>query len=161
MPLTIKKKNKTITSVCRNPTFRGVYTHLQRFSPSTYKSSLQTRTTKLRKLLKSICNCCKFQMVFKNKIRSGNVFQLKDLISKDLISGTAYKFRSKLCNGYYHSACVRHLKVRIDKHIGTTPLTKYKGKPKINSVGDHMRLCNYSASIDDFSILNRESATVH
>ena len=100
-------------------------------------------------------------MVFKNKIRSDNVFQLKGLIPKDLISGTAYKFRCRLCNEYYHSVCVRHLKVRIDEHIGTTPLTKYKSKPKNNSVGDHMRLCNYSASIDDFSILNRESTTVY
>ena len=38
--------------------------------------SLQTRT-KLKKSLKNILNCCKLQIVFKNKIRLGNNFHSK------------------------------------------------------------------------------------
>ena len=57
--------------------------------------SLQTRT-KLKKSLKSILNCCKLQIVFKNKTRLGNNFHLKDQIPKDLTSGVVYKFG--LCN---------------------------------------------------------------
>ena len=53
--------------------------------------SLQTRT-KLKKSLKNILNCCKLQIVFKNKTRLENNFNFKDRIPKDLISGVIYKF---------------------------------------------------------------------
>ena len=51
--------------------------------------SLQTRT-KLKKSL--ILNCCKLQIVFKNKTRLGNNFHFMDRIPKDLTSGVVYKF---------------------------------------------------------------------
>ena len=53
--------------------------------------SLQTRT-RLKKSLKNILNCCKLQIVFKNKTWLGNNFHFKDQISKDLTSGFVYKF---------------------------------------------------------------------
>ena len=53
--------------------------------------SLQT-TTKLKKSSKNILNCCKFQIVFKNKTRLGKNFHFKDHIPKDLTSGVIYKF---------------------------------------------------------------------
>ena len=52
--------------------------------------SLQTRT-KLKKSLKNILNCCKLQIVFKNKARLSNKFHFKDQILKDLTSGVVYK----------------------------------------------------------------------
>ena len=54
--------------------------------------SLQTRT-KLRKSLKNILNCCKLQIVFKNKTRLGNKFHFKDQSTKYLTSGVVYKFQ--------------------------------------------------------------------
>ena len=45
---------------------------------------LQTRT-KLNKSLKNILNCCKLQVVFKNKTRLGNHFYFKDQIQKILL----------------------------------------------------------------------------
>ena len=53
--------------------------------------SLQTRT-KLKKSLKNILNCCKLQIVFKNKTRLGDNFHFKDQIPKDLTCGVVYKF---------------------------------------------------------------------
>ena len=63
--------------------------------------SLQTRT-KLKKSLKNILNCCKLQIVFKNKTRLGNNFHFKDQIPKDLTSGVVYKFQCGLCNESYY-----------------------------------------------------------
>ena len=63
--------------------------------------SLQTRTN-LKKSLKNIFNCCKLQLVFKNKTRLGNNFHFKDQIPKDLTSGVVYKFQCGLCNESYY-----------------------------------------------------------
>ena len=62
--------------------------------------SLQTKTT-LKKSLKNILNCCKMQIVFKNKTRLGNNFHFKDQIPKDLTSDVVYKFQCGLCNESY------------------------------------------------------------
>ena len=52
---------------------------------------------------------------------------------------------------------MRHLNVRIDGHIGISPLTKKQVKPKNSSVADHLLVCNHSTSYNDFSILTREN----
>ena len=119
--------------------------------------SLQTRT-KLKKSLKNILNCCKLQIVFKNKTRLGINFHFKDQIPKDLTSGVIYKFQCGLCNESYYGECIRHLNVRIGEHIGISPLTRKQVKPKNSSVADHLLLCNHSASYDDFSILTHDNS---
>ena len=93
--------------------------------------SLQTRT-KLKKSLKNILNCCKLQIVFKDKTRLGNNFHFKDQIPKDLTSGVVYKFQCGLCNENesYYGECMRHLNVRIGKHVGISPLTRKQVKPR-------------------------------
>ena len=68
---------------------------------------LQTRI-KLKKSLKNIINCCKLEIVFKNKTKLGNNVHFKDRISKDLTSGVVYKFQFGLCNESYYGECVRH-----------------------------------------------------
>ena len=67
------------------------------------------------------------------------------------------EFQCGLCNESYHGECMRHLNVRIGRHIGIPPLTRKQVKPKNSSVADHLLLCNHSASYDDFSILTREN----
>ena len=73
---------------------------------------LETRT-KLKKSLKNLLICCKFQIVFKNKTRLSNNFHFKDWIPKDLKPCVVYKFQCGLCNESYYGECVRHLNVRI------------------------------------------------
>ena len=90
--------------------------------------SLQT-TTKLKKSLKNIFNCCKFQIVFKNKTRLDNNFHFKDQIPKDLNSGLVSKFQFGLCNESCYGKCMRHhLNVRIGEDIGISPLTRKQVK---------------------------------
>ena len=91
--------------------------------PSLGSISLQTRTN-LKKSLKSILNCCKFQIVFKSKSRLGNNFQFKDWISKDLTSGVVSNFQCVLCNESYYGESGRHLYARVDEHIGISQRTK-------------------------------------
>ena len=74
--------------------------------------SLQTKA-KLKKSSKNILNCCKMQIMFKNKTRLGNNFHFKDRIPKDPTSIAVYKFQCGLCNECYYGACVRHLNLRI------------------------------------------------
>ena len=63
-------------------------------------------------------------VTFTNKTRPGNSFHFKDRIRKDLTFGVVYKFQCGLCSESYYGECVRHLNVRIDKHI--SPPTKNK-----------------------------------
>ena len=67
--------------------------------------SLQTRT-KLKKSLKNILNCCKLQIVFKNKTRLGNNFHFKDQISKYLTSAVVYELQCGLWNEFCYGKCV-------------------------------------------------------
>ena len=73
--------------------------------------------TKLEKPLKKILNCCKLQIVSKNKIKLGNKIHLNDQIPRDLTSGVVCKFQCGLCNESHYGECVRHLNVRIGGHI--------------------------------------------
>ena len=86
----------------------------------------------------------------KNKTRLDNNFHSKDQIPKDLTSGVVYKFQCGLCSEFYYDECVRHLNVRIDEHIGISPLAKKQLRSR------HLLLCNHSASYDDFSVPTRE-----
>ena len=83
-------------------------------------------------------------------------FLFKDRIPKELTSGVVYKFQCGLCNESYYGECVRHLNVRIGEHIGISPLTKKKVKPKGSAVSDHLLLCNHSPSFENFSVLTKE-----
>ena len=145
----------------------GQYTHGKRDysnnwkdscpSPSIPWVSLQTMTN-LKKSLKNIHNCCKLQIVFKNKTRLISNFHFHNRIPKDLASGVVYKFQCGLCNESYNG--VRHSNVRIGEYTGWSTLTKKQVKLKNSSVADHLVFCNHSASYD-FSILMCENKTFY
>ena len=118
--------------------------------------SLQTKTT-LRKSLKGILNCCKLQIAFKSQNKLAKAFLLKDRIPKELTSGVAYKFQCEFCNESYYGEWARHLNVRIGEYIGISPLTKKKFKPRGNAVSEHLLLCNYPSSFENFSVLTKEN----
>ena len=50
---------------------------------------------------------------------------------------------------------VRHLNVRIGKHIGISSLTKKKVKPKCSAVSDHLLLYNHSPSLQNVGVLRK------
>ena len=109
-------------------------------------------SNKLTKSLKGILNCCKLQ----NKLVKA--FRFKDRFPKELISVAIYKFQCGLCNESYYSEYVRHLNVRIGEHIGISPLTKKKVKPKGSAVSDRLFLRNHSRkSFENFGVLTKEN----
>ena len=87
--------------------------------------------------------------IFKTKLYS--IF-----IPKELTSGAIYKFQCVFCHESYYGECVRHLNVRIGQHIGISPLTKKKVKPKGSAASDHSLLCNNSPSFENFIVLTKE-----
>ena len=102
------------------------------------RKSLNGTRTRLRKSLKGILNCCKLKIVFKSQNKLAKAFRFKDRTPKELTTGVVYKFQCGLGNESYYGECVRHLNVRIGEHIGISPLTKKKVKPKGSAVSDHM-----------------------
>ena len=80
--------------------------------------------------LKNILNCCKLQIVFKNKTRWGNNFLFKDQIPKDLTSGVVHEFQCGFCNESYYGECMRHLNIRIGEDIGISPLSRKQVKTR-------------------------------
>ena len=88
--------------------------------------------------------------MFKCQNKLANVFRFKDRIPKELTFGVVYKFQCGLCNESYYDECVRHLNVRIGQHIGISPLTRKKVKPKGHAASDHLLLCNHSSSFEEF-----------
>ena len=118
--------------------------------------SLQTRT-KLRKSLKGILNSSKLQIVFKSQNKLAKAFHFKDRIPKELTSGAVYKFQCGLCNKSYYGEFVTYFNVRIGEHIGISPLTRKKVKPKGSAVSDHLLLCNHSPYFENLSVLTKEN----
>ena len=78
---------------------------------------------KLRKSLKGLLNSCKLQIVFKSQKKLSNVFNFKDHLPFDLVSGVVYKYACGRCNSTYYGETDRHLKVSSGEHIGISPLT--------------------------------------
>ena len=97
--------------------------------------------------------------MFKSQNKLAKAFRFKDRIPKELTSGVVYKFQCELCNESYYGQCVRHLNVRIEEHIGISPLTEKKVKPKRSAVRDHLLLYNLSPSFENFSVLNKENTS--
>ena len=115
--------------------------------------SLQTRT-KLTKSFKGILNCYKLQIVIKIQRKLVNVFQFKDCLPFDLVSGVLDKYMCGRCNSFRYYETYRHLKVRSGEHIGILPLAFRKGKPsKESAFRDHLLNCNNVPSFDEFTIL--------
>ena len=82
-------------------------------------------------------------------------FYFKDRIPKKLTSDVVYRFQCGLCNESYYDECVIQFNVRIGQHIGISPLTKKKVKPKDSAVGNHLLLCNQSPSFENFNVLRK------
>ena len=115
--------------------------------------SLQTKT-KLRKSFKGILNRCKLQVVFKSQRKFANVFQFKDRLPFDLVSGVVYKYTCGRCSSSYYGETDTHLKIRSGEHVGISPLTFRKVKPsKQSAIHDHLPNCNNILSFDEFTIL--------
>ena len=101
-------------------------------------------------------NCCKLQIVFKSQKKLANVFQFKDCLPFNLVSGVVYKYTCERCNSSYYDETDRHLKIRSEEYIGISPLTFRKVKPSIeNAIHAHLLNCNNIPSFEEFTIFTK------
>ena len=115
--------------------------------------SLQTRT-KLRKSFKCTLNCCKIQIVFKSQRKLANVFQFKDRLPFDWVSGVVSEYTCGRGNSPYYGETDRHLKVTSGEHIEISPLAFVKVEPsKESAIRDHLQICSNIPFFDAFTIL--------
>ena len=82
---------------------------------------------------------------------------MKDRIPKELISGDVYEFQCGRCNESYYGEYVRHLNVRVGKHIRISLLTKKKVKSMGSAASDHLLLCKHSPYFKNNSFLTKEN----
>ena len=80
-----------------------------------------------------------------------------------LHSNVIYKFLCGISNATYYSKTCQHLIIRVGEHLGVSPLTGKKSKPKKSAaVKDHIMLfCDHIVSIDDFKILATSDSGFH
>ena len=95
--------------------------------------------------------------MFKSQNKLAKAFHFKDRIPKELASDVVYEFHCGLRNESYYGECVRPLNVRIGEHMGISPLTEKKVKPKGSVFSEHLLLCNHSPSFENFSLLTKEN----
>ena len=123
------------------------------------KPILLQATSKFKKSLKGIVNCCKLQTLFKSQNKLSNNFHFKGRIPKvlqNLYLVSFIKFSVDSAMKSHYGECVRQLNVRIVEHIRISTLTRKKVKSMGSAVGDHLLLCNHS-SFERFSVLTREN----
>ena len=122
-------------------------------------TSLQIRK-KLQKLFSDKLTSCNLKIVFTSPIRVKSFFTFEDKLLKMLLSRLVYQYKCGGCNATYYGKTKRHFKVGICEYLGISHLTDKKVKidsNKLAAIQEHLLCCNYSSSLEDFSILTRES----
>jgi hypothetical protein len=117
------------------------------------KSSFNLR----RKIFSAFSNTfpqISLKIIFTSKTKIPNLFNFKDRVPFALRSGVVYRFSCGNCNVAYVGKTTRHLHTRVCEHLGISAKTGNSVKVCGQSaVHDHVRMCQYNASIDDFEIL--------
>ena len=94
-------------------------------------------------------------------VRDKSFFIFKDKLHKILLSALAYQYKCGGCNATFYGKTKHHFEVRICEHLGISPLTGKRvkiDKNKLTAIQECLLCCNYSPSIEEFSILTRESS---
>ena len=69
---------------------------------------------------------CNFKITFTLPVKVNNFFTFKDKLTKMLLSGLVYKYKSGGCNATYYGKTTHYFKVRICEHLGILHLTVKK-----------------------------------
>ena len=128
--------------------------------------SLKVRSNLLKFAKNYLPGSCKLQIIFNSQNRLGQCFRFKDKIPLYCRSLILYKFKCGKCNLAYYGKTLRHYKVRVYEHLGTSLLTDkpYTYNPKnINNTAilNHIHNCKYNASVEDFQIIGSAPNDYH
>ena len=86
--------------------------------------------TRLQNSINKNLPYCKIKVIFMSTTRLSNFFCFKDKVSFNIRSNVVYKFSCGRCNTTYYGETCRHLNVRVDEHLGVSPLTGKMSKSK-------------------------------
>ena len=112
---------------------------------------------KLQKLFSDKLLPFNLKIVFTSPVKVKNFFTFKD---KMLLSGLVYSYNCGGCNATYYGKTKCHFRVQICEHLDISHFTEKKVKidnNKLMTIQEHLLCCNYSPSLEDFSILTQES----
>ena len=127
--------------------------------PFLESTSFQVRK-KLQTLFSDKLTPCNLKIVFTSPVRAKIFFTFMDKLPKMLLSGLVYQYKCSGCKATYYGKIKHHCKVRICKHLGISHLIEKKVKTDNNelmAIQEQLCCCNYSQSLEDISILSRES----
>ena len=122
-------------------------------------TSLKIRK-KLQKLFSDKFTSCILKIVFTLPVTVKSLFTFNDNLSKMLLSELAVKYKCGGCIATYYGKAKRYFKFWIYEHLDISHLTRKKVKidnNKLTAIQEHFLCCNYSPSVEGFSILNRQS----
>ena len=122
--------------------------------------SLPTRT-KLQNSSEGYLNAVNYSLFLEIKKEFCNNVCCKHPITQILTAGLVYKFQCGLYNESYYVECLRHLSLISGEHIGISPLTNKRVKPRKNSAFCHNLLhCNYYPTFEDTSALYQDDKLI-
>lgn len=111
----------------------------------------------LCKTLESLYPYVKFNFIFMNPLRLGNLFKFKDSLQELMRSRIVYQYNCPKCNsGMYVGCTKRLLRVRIDSHKGVSHRTGASLRTKeFSAIRDHSRNCKCKVEYKHFKILDQ------
>ena len=124
-----------------------------------YLGSLSNKFQKrIKNVFRELLPAGKINIIFKTQRRISHFLKFKDVVPSDFDSHIIYHFKCPSCNaGYVGETRVHHI-VRSSQHLG---ISEFTGKPTKGgvptSVTKHIRTQKCACTLDDFTIIGRES----
>ena len=99
-----------------------------------------------------------FNFVFSNTSRIQNLTKHKEKMPTTLDSGIVYEYKCGDCNATYIGSSTKSLRTRASEHFGYSSRSgNMLVRPPPSSIRNHMESCKLRRTLDQFSIIDRQS----
>ena len=99
-----------------------------------------------------------FKFIFSNNFTIKSCTSHKESLPRTLESGIVYQYNCGDCNATYIGSSIKALRTRICEHFSVSSRTGNPlARPLLSSIRDHIEVCSYSKSFEQFKILSRHS----
>ncbi len=146
--------DKTFTPTVVAPTETETRVPLLFCIPFLGRYSLQMKT-RICRLVKKCYPGIQLKVIFRSSTRIQSFFPFKDRIPSLIRSSVIYKFQCPGCHAWYYGKTSRNLITRCREHLGINKAGQQKIKVTASAIWDHLNESGHTASLDDFSILDR------
>ena len=111
----------------------------------------------LQNLITKFCPHLDLKIIFNNSKSIASFFKFKDKIPQPLCSCIVYKFTCSCCQAEYVGSTKRHLKTRIDEHIGVSSRTNQPLKNIESNIYNHCYSKGHQLISNDFKIIDQSN----